>query len=153
MGTEIIFIALLMLLLFGGKRMPEVLRELGKLSRGLQQARRELVDAVNREADAAVRPVTPPNVGEGNPPPADPPVPSAFGVADAAADKGGVPPEYAAFATLPPETGEGAAASAPTAEVPVADPAAAVPDAAGAASDAPRRDAGNQGVLGERGAE
>ena len=122
MGMEIIIIAALALLLFGGKRMPEVLREAGRLSRGLQQARRELMDAVDREAADAgdAKPVlrretedgrlcdAPPSAaGEaGGTVPAPEPV-----AASEAADplhEGEVPPEYAEFATLPPVAEDGA---------------------------------------------
>jgi Sec-independent protein translocase protein TatA len=124
MGMEIIIIAVLALLLFGGKRMPEVLREAGKLSRGLQQARRELMDAVDREAaDAAggAKPVPRRETEDGRLSDAPPavagdagaiiPVPEAATQAAGAADalhEGEVPPEYAEFATLPPVAEDGA---------------------------------------------
>ena len=94
MGMEIIFIALLVLLLFGGKRMPEVLRELGKASREFKRVREELTDAVTREMHESP-------VKSNYEPHAERPETED---ASAAMHEGEIPPEYAEFATLPPET-------------------------------------------------
>ena len=107
MGMEIIFIALLVLLMFGGKRMPEVLRELGKASREFKRVREELTDAVTRGMDE--HEVTP-----------KPGLPAAAPGTENTADtmhEGEIPPEYAEYATLSPETTD-------------APPAAQEPDAA-----------------------
>ncbi len=110
MGMEIIFVALLVLLLFGGKRMPEFLRELGKLMHGLQRARQELADAIRREADgvsAAMehRPA-PENGAEATAlqRPNDPSIePEPATESGAQTHEGEIPPEYAGYASPPAE--------------------------------------------------
>lgn len=113
MGMEIIIIALLVLLLFGGKRMPEVLRDLGKAHRALQRARDEVMDAVTRETTDAVtpKPVSRRETEDGRLLQTDSPPPPA----DSAKEEGEIPPEYAEFATLPPEENEPPPEPQPTA--------------------------------------
>ena len=94
MGMEIIFVALMVLLLFGGKRMPEVLRELGKASREFKRVREELTDAVTRGLDEH-------EVKPKHEAPAE--VPGTENPADVM-HEGEIPPEYAEYATLSPET-------------------------------------------------
>lgn len=57
---EIILIFILVLLLFGGKKLPEVAKGLGKAMREFRKARDELHDVVNQQAtetdDAAAEP-------------------------------------------------------------------------------------------------
>jgi sec-independent protein translocase protein TatA len=71
LGTqEIILIFLIILLLFGAKRIPEIGRALGKGIREFKNASREITSAADEES---AKPATPPPPGEGETPPAPPP--------------------------------------------------------------------------------
>lgn len=50
---EWICIFLVILLIFGGKKLPEVARGLGKALREFRKARDELHDAINKEVDGS----------------------------------------------------------------------------------------------------
>lgn len=45
--TEIIIIAVVLLVLFGGKKIPELARGLGQSGRELKKAKKELEDSLN----------------------------------------------------------------------------------------------------------
>jgi sec-independent protein translocase protein TatA len=50
-GSEILIIALLILLLFGGKKIPELMRGLGKGIRSFKEGMKDVSDEINREVD------------------------------------------------------------------------------------------------------
>lgn len=53
LGTgEILIIAFVILLLFGGRKIPELMRGLGKGVRGFRQGMSDITDEINRPADA-----------------------------------------------------------------------------------------------------
>lgn len=45
--TEIIIVALVLIVLFGGKKLPELARGMGEAGKELKKAKKELVDAKN----------------------------------------------------------------------------------------------------------
>ena len=49
--TEIILILIIILLFFGGKKIPELMRGLGKGIREFQDAKNEVKDQINKELD------------------------------------------------------------------------------------------------------
>ena len=49
--TEIILILIIILLFFGGKKLPELMRGLGKGIREFQDAKNEVKDQINKELD------------------------------------------------------------------------------------------------------
>lgn len=49
--TEIIIIAVVLLILFGGKKLPELARGLGASGRELKKAQKELKDAIVEDED------------------------------------------------------------------------------------------------------
>lgn len=52
LGTgEILIIAFVILLLFGGRKIPELMRGLGKGVRGFRQGMSDITDEINRPAD------------------------------------------------------------------------------------------------------
>lgn len=54
LGTgEILIIAFVILLLFGGKKIPELMRGLGKGVRGFRQGMSEITDEINNTVDNA----------------------------------------------------------------------------------------------------
>lgn len=53
LGTgEILLIAFVVLLLFGGKKIPELMKGLGKGVRGFKQGMNEITDEINRPDDS-----------------------------------------------------------------------------------------------------
>lgn len=48
--TEIIIIAVVLLIMFGGKKLPELARGLGESGKELKKAKRELSDALKDES-------------------------------------------------------------------------------------------------------
>lgn len=50
-GWEWIIIALVILLLFGGKKIPELMRGVGKGIRGFKEGLNDVKDEINRPAD------------------------------------------------------------------------------------------------------
>lgn len=54
LGTgEIIIIAFVILLLFGGRKIPELMRGIGKGVRGFRQGMSEITDEINSPVDTA----------------------------------------------------------------------------------------------------
>ena len=52
LGTgEILIIAFVILLLFGGRKIPELMRGLGKGVRGFRQGMSDITDEINKPAD------------------------------------------------------------------------------------------------------
>lgn len=49
-GSEIIIIALVILLLFGGRKIPELMRGLGKGVRSFRQGMKEVNDEINSDS-------------------------------------------------------------------------------------------------------
>lgn len=49
-GSEIIIIALVILLLFGGRKIPELMRGLGKGIRSFRQGMKEVNDEINSDS-------------------------------------------------------------------------------------------------------
>ena len=59
-GTqELIFIALIVLLLFGGKKIPELMRGLGKGVKSFKDGVNEAKDEINKAKDELDKPVDP----------------------------------------------------------------------------------------------
>jgi len=52
-GTELFFIFVIVLLLFGAKRVPEIARSFGKASREFKKAKSEIMDYSEKVMDAA----------------------------------------------------------------------------------------------------
>ena len=52
-GQELILILLIILLLFGAKKLPELARGLGKGMKEFKKAQREIEEEVNKESDDA----------------------------------------------------------------------------------------------------
>ncbi len=50
-GSEMILIGLALLLFFGGKKLPELMKGLGKGIREFQDAKNEVKDQINKELD------------------------------------------------------------------------------------------------------
>ena len=50
-GGELLLIGLAILLFFGGKKLPELMRGLGKGIREFQDAKNEVKDQINKELD------------------------------------------------------------------------------------------------------
>jgi sec-independent protein translocase protein TatA len=50
-GGEMLFIGLLILLFFGGKKLPELMKGLGKGIREFQNAKNDVKDQINKELD------------------------------------------------------------------------------------------------------
>ena len=50
-GGELLLIGLAILLFFGGKKLPELMRGLGKGIREFQDAKNEVKDKINKELD------------------------------------------------------------------------------------------------------
>ena len=50
-GVELLLIGLAILLFFGGKKLPELMRGLGKGIREFQDAKNEVKDQINKELD------------------------------------------------------------------------------------------------------
>lgn len=50
-GSEIIIIALIILLLFGGRKIPELMRGLGKGIRSFKQGMKEVNDEIDSDSD------------------------------------------------------------------------------------------------------
>jgi sec-independent protein translocase protein TatA len=50
-GGELLLIGLFILLFFGGKKLPELMRGLGKGIREFQDAKNEVKDQINKELD------------------------------------------------------------------------------------------------------
>ncbi len=50
-GSEIIILALLILLLFGGKKIPELMRSLGKGIRNFKEGMKDVSDEINKDVD------------------------------------------------------------------------------------------------------
>jgi sec-independent protein translocase protein TatA len=67
-GSEVLLIVILVLVLFGSKRMPEFARGFGKVMREFRRA----VDELKREIERPVTPAPPqpPEPADKNPPPA-----------------------------------------------------------------------------------
>ncbi len=55
-GTEIIIIALIILVLFGGKKIPELMRGLGRGVKEFKDASKETHDAFNQEKEGPEKP-------------------------------------------------------------------------------------------------
>jgi sec-independent protein translocase protein TatA len=53
-GSEIIIIALVILLLFGGRKIPELMRGLGKGVRSFRQGMKEVNDEINSDSSDEV---------------------------------------------------------------------------------------------------
>lgn len=53
-GSEIIIIALVILLLFGGRKIPELMRGLGKGVRSFRQGMKEVNDEINADSSDEV---------------------------------------------------------------------------------------------------
>jgi sec-independent protein translocase protein TatA len=51
-GSEIIILALLILLLFGGKKIPELMRGLGKGIRSFKEGMKDVSEEINKDADS-----------------------------------------------------------------------------------------------------
>ncbi len=51
-GSEIIIIALVILLLFGGRKIPELMRGIGKGVKSFRQGMKEAGDELNSETDS-----------------------------------------------------------------------------------------------------
>lgn len=51
-GSEIIIIALVILLLFGGRKIPELMRGIGKGVKSFRQGMKEVSDELNSETDS-----------------------------------------------------------------------------------------------------
>jgi len=51
-GSEIIIIALVILLLFGGRKIPELMRGIGKGVKSFRQGMKEVGDELNSETDS-----------------------------------------------------------------------------------------------------
>lgn len=51
-GSEIILVALLILLLFGGKKIPELMRGLGKGIRSFKEGMKDVSDEISKDADS-----------------------------------------------------------------------------------------------------
>lgn len=49
--TEVIIIAIVILLLFGGKKIPELMKGLGKGIRSFKQGMNEVTDEINKSAE------------------------------------------------------------------------------------------------------
>lgn len=54
-GSEIIIIALVILLLFGGRKIPELMRGIGKGVKSFRQGMKEVSDEINSESDVKVK--------------------------------------------------------------------------------------------------
>ena len=52
-GTELFFIFVIVLLLFGAKRVPEIARSFGKASREFKKAKSDIMDYSEKVVDAA----------------------------------------------------------------------------------------------------
>ncbi len=52
-GSEILIIALIILLLFGGKKIPELMRGIGKGVKSFRQGMNEINNEVNRDNDSS----------------------------------------------------------------------------------------------------
>ncbi|MFD3407871.1 twin-arginine translocase TatA/TatE family subunit [Aquirufa sp. HETE-83D] len=50
-GGEMLFIGLLILLFFGGKKLPELMKGLGKGIREFQNAKNDVKDQINKELE------------------------------------------------------------------------------------------------------
>lgn len=50
-GSEFIILALLILLLFGGKKIPELMRGLGKGIRNFKDGMKDVSEEINKDAD------------------------------------------------------------------------------------------------------
>ncbi|RYG43703.1 twin-arginine translocase TatA/TatE family subunit [bacterium] len=54
-GSELLIVLVIVLILFGGKKIPELLRGVGKgvgeLQKGLEEGKRQLSDSVHAESD------------------------------------------------------------------------------------------------------
>jgi sec-independent protein translocase protein TatA len=50
-GSEIIIVALLILLLFGGKKIPELMKGIGKGIRGFKDGLKDVGDEINKDSD------------------------------------------------------------------------------------------------------
>ncbi|RYG32522.1 twin-arginine translocase TatA/TatE family subunit [bacterium] len=54
-GSELLIVLVIVLILFGGKKIPELLRGVGKgvgeLQKGLEEGKRQLSDSINTESD------------------------------------------------------------------------------------------------------
>jgi len=51
-GTELFFIFVIVLLLFGAKRVPEIARSFGKASREFKKAKRDIMDYTDKVIEA-----------------------------------------------------------------------------------------------------
>jgi sec-independent protein translocase protein TatA len=51
-GSEILILALLILLLFGGKKIPELMRGLGKGIRNFKEGMKDVSDEINKEPES-----------------------------------------------------------------------------------------------------
>ena len=58
-GSELIIIALVILLLFGGKKIPELMRGLGKGVKSFKDGVNEAKDEINKAKDELDKPVDP----------------------------------------------------------------------------------------------
>ncbi len=54
-GSEIIIIALVILLLFGGRKIPELMRGLGKGVKSFRQGMKEVGDEINSGSDSETK--------------------------------------------------------------------------------------------------
>lgn len=54
-GGELLLIGLAVLLFFGGKKLPELMKGLGKGIREFQDAKNEVKDQINKEIDDTVK--------------------------------------------------------------------------------------------------
>lgn len=52
-GSEILIIALIIILLFGGKKIPELMRGIGKGVKSFRQGMNEINNEVNRDNDSS----------------------------------------------------------------------------------------------------
>ncbi|MDE5685610.1 MAG: twin-arginine translocase TatA/TatE family subunit [Paramuribaculum sp.] len=52
-GSEILIIALIILLLFGGKKIPELMRGIGKGVKSFRQGMNEINNEINRDNDSS----------------------------------------------------------------------------------------------------
>lgn len=65
-GSEIIILALLILLLFGGKKIPELMRGLGKGIRSFKDGMKDVSEEINKEADSQTTKKETPSDNEGS---------------------------------------------------------------------------------------